>query len=819
MAERDINVRLRVRDDGTVVLRGFGDQVERTAGRGQRALNRMGGAARRTTGDLAFLSNARNWGIDRLESGINRVTSLVVGSFVVRGLLRFVNELKDAAREATNNFRGLRAVAEFTGVGIARAFQEAQKLAADGLLTFSDASKALQNLLQRGYNIEQAVETLNNLKNAAAFNRAAHLSLSEAVLTATEGLKNENSILVDNAGVTKNVSVIWKEYADTIGVGVNSLDQHQKVLAEVAGIQRETAAQAGNAAKAAEGAEGSFARWNKALLDTKTTIGGQLIPTLAGLADIGTFLVKEVFVPIATVTEKIRKVSSVASLKTLFLGAARGAEPLRKEIAQILKDMRGIGDTFRLGITDQIQDELNAVKAFRQSFAESRREVKLFQETNIAGRDVLQRQSGTLKEVATDMDRLKEATERLNQRQKRALSDAQAFVDAQSEILQAQFDARAPSLETDDRLRQQQELNRQLEQLQIDLLQRELQIARDAARERGFLITKLVGDEEKAATLRLKIKEDLAAQELDIERRKRQEIRRQLVASLDEEARLRQQAADAFDLADEIEKQARDAGKTQRQLVDETFLEAIRKTGQEAIDAWQRYVELGGDAFTAVRRIREEARKLEEESDQAGDRTRDLAQEYQTVQQQIEKAEEALRKLTEERDLKTTVTLDDSAFRRFIAELAKPSEHTVQINAVEGRREGGPAIHARAGRRIPGYGGGDKVDAVLERGEWVLRKEVERVTGGGFLRELNAHPGRIMALLNGLRIEPPPIYRQSGGPVGDAAARGGSGGALDVVRIELDIGGDRVSGVGDRDLAEGLSRALKGLRSSVAGGV
>ncbi|MNP86589.1 hypothetical protein D3C76_1869210 [compost metagenome] len=36
---------------------------------------------------------------------------------------------------------------------------------------------------------------INRLKDAAAFNRQANLGLSEAVLTATEGLKNENSVL------------------------------------------------------------------------------------------------------------------------------------------------------------------------------------------------------------------------------------------------------------------------------------------------------------------------------------------------------------------------------------------------------------------------------------------------------------------------------------------------------------------------------------------------------------------------------------------------------------------------------------------------
>ena len=41
--------------------------------------------------------------------------------------------------------------------------------------------------------------------------------MGEAIKSAAEGIKNENSILVDNAGVTKNLSVIWDEYAASIG--------------------------------------------------------------------------------------------------------------------------------------------------------------------------------------------------------------------------------------------------------------------------------------------------------------------------------------------------------------------------------------------------------------------------------------------------------------------------------------------------------------------------------------------------------------------------------------------------------------------------
>jgi hypothetical protein len=44
----------------------------------------------------------------------------------------------------------------------------------------------------------------------------------------------------------------------------------------------------------------------------------------------------------------------------------------------------------------------------------------------------------------------------------------------------------------------------------------------------------------------------------------------------------------------------------------------------------------------------------------------------------------------------------------------------------------------RTGARIPGYGGGDTVPALLEKGEWIIRKEAVKKYGNNFLAMLNA---------------------------------------------------------------------------------
>lgn len=237
-------------------------------------------------------------GARKTTDRVNELTNALGGLVGLAAIQQFVRTSVNEFSKAESAFRGLEAVANHSGVGIGRAMQEAEKLASDGLMTVAESSKALQNLLSRGYNVDQAVGTIERLKDAAAYNRSASLSMGEAVTSATEGLKNENSILVDNAGVTKNVSVLWKEFAASIGKSVTELSQAEKVQAEYLGIQRETEAQLGNAAKAADGFGGQMSKADAEMKKFGASMGQMLAPVMAGLARAGIWLVNNVAKPL-----------------------------------------------------------------------------------------------------------------------------------------------------------------------------------------------------------------------------------------------------------------------------------------------------------------------------------------------------------------------------------------------------------------------------------------------------------------------------------------------------------------------------------------
>jgi hypothetical protein len=275
-----IKIRAEIRD----ALRSLDDTANR--------LDRLGRQGKKAAKDLKDTADSSK----QVAASLDLIRNALAGiSFVA-----FVRSAVDASQQAAIAFKGLESVANFTGVGIGRAFQEAEKLTADGLLSVAEASRALQNLLSRGYDIDQAVTTIQRLKDAAAFGRQSHLELGEAVVTATEGLKNENSVLVDNAGVTRNVAAMWKDYAAQIGKSVDDLTAAEKIQAEYNGILQETEAQLGNAAKAAQGWQGEQAWLNKALFEFRAQLGESMIPVLTELVRAGTFVIDNFLKPFIT---------------------------------------------------------------------------------------------------------------------------------------------------------------------------------------------------------------------------------------------------------------------------------------------------------------------------------------------------------------------------------------------------------------------------------------------------------------------------------------------------------------------------------------
>ena len=127
---------------------------------------------------------------------------------------------------------------------------------------------------------------------------------------------------------------------------------------------------------------------------------------------------------------------------------------------------------------------------------------------------------------------------------------------------------------------------------------------------------------------------------------------------------------------------------------------------------------------------------------------------------------------------------DVAALESQLQQLARDREVTLTITEQVKKQTGGPVQRFATGGRLPGYGGGDRIPALLEAGEYIIRKEAVSRFGSG-----------LFAALNSLRLPEWPRFA-TGGAVGGAAAVS----AAPVVH-ELRLGGARLQG-GAGDVAE-----------------
>lgn len=262
--------------------------------------NAMVNTLTKGSGSIARFSNAvKNLGksVSSTDSEFKSFKLTITGMekfFLQQGLAiaavsKAISFLKNSMKDTEtfqNALTGLAAQARYAGEDVGKSMKEAEKLTKDGLLGISDAATSLRNLLSRGFTLEESIKIINRLKDAAAFGRQSSLTLSEAVRSATEGLKNEMSVLVDNAGVTKNVSLMWKDYAKSIGKGVESLTLAEKRHAEFLGIMQETEGMVGNAARAVNNLTGANARLSKSYLDLKVNTGTLLTPAYTKILEL-----------------------------------------------------------------------------------------------------------------------------------------------------------------------------------------------------------------------------------------------------------------------------------------------------------------------------------------------------------------------------------------------------------------------------------------------------------------------------------------------------------------------------------------------------
>ena len=208
---------------------------------------------------------------------------IAMSASIVASLVKIKSAVSDGVEKYNsyvNSMTALEKTAKATNNSIDDIKNSIEEINNLKLMDESDVTAATKNLLTYGFTVEQTTDILKVLQDAAVGNRQECYTLSEAVRVTTEGIRMENSVLSDAAGVQKNISKMYEEHANKIGKKTDTLTQAEKAQAVYNGIMDEAARFEGSAAEMADGYQGIQAKLNATNLELSRTIGESMIPAL-----------------------------------------------------------------------------------------------------------------------------------------------------------------------------------------------------------------------------------------------------------------------------------------------------------------------------------------------------------------------------------------------------------------------------------------------------------------------------------------------------------------------------------------------------------
>lgn len=225
---------------------------------------------------------------DTLDSLGNRFRYLsLVAGMAAGAMILMMKNFVDATVEAEAAAVRLGSYAQISGQGFDRANEIALKFARTGLMSVTEASNTLANLLATGMNLDKAEKLMTGMLNTAV--------LSKEILQDTFGKALEKSSLgvrilqerqVDAIGINFRSDQVWKAYGKTIGKTTDQMSTAEKQTAVVNFLLKETAKFAGGAEVAASTFGGTLSKLSANVFQTKAALGDTLVPVLGPLTEL-----------------------------------------------------------------------------------------------------------------------------------------------------------------------------------------------------------------------------------------------------------------------------------------------------------------------------------------------------------------------------------------------------------------------------------------------------------------------------------------------------------------------------------------------------
>jgi len=216
----------------------------------------------------------------------------------------------------------------------------------------------------------------------------------------------------------------------------------------------------------------------------------------------------------------------------------------------------------------------------------------------------------------------------------------------------------------------------------------------------------------------------------------------------------------------------------------------IKQAAEVSAGAWQEQAEEAEEAVRKQRDLLDPLKAL-----------------WEDLKQRLEEYKKLLASLSQQPTQIEIEVKNLEYIKSQLEELSRPRETVLtirqQVITEQASRWGGLIGAFARGGLLPGWGGGDRIRALLEAGEYVIRKEAVRRYGIALFDALNNMRVRLPDLGSFIAPNVPKLAYATGGPVVSQPTR--------TVRLELGIGGKFFNLMSDEVIAEALERHLKRL--------
>lgn len=359
--------------------------------------------------------------------------------------------------------------------------------------------------------------------------------------------------------------------------------------------------------------------------------------------------------------------------------------------------------------------------------------------------------------------------------------------------------------------KQQAEVEKQINQSLIDSKLTALKGYRDKL---ASAIQFQISEEKRYAAEVLRIQKDIAASRMTYDEKVR-ELKRKFMSEeqvwIDKQKQAYatlNQAQLAFAQAKTPDELARAAELAKKAMEQAEGIATEVKQGEQVV------VSLGKGVGEAMK-IMQPAQQLLEQSMQKQAELIKQNQEGaktsgQAYMDELGKVSSAIDDLNKQKiDITAEIKVDSAAIDAKLRELdgkTTTSTHIIYTQTVEQSATGGPIGFAQGGwnrlrGKLSGYGGGDRIKALLEAGEFIIRKEAVSKYGAGLFAALNAMKFNVADLVANAMPEIPRF------------AAGGQVSAANYGTLRLQAGGVelpvQVAGPKGRDLVRQFEAALK----------